>query len=493
VENYYDERVAQFPDKMLILKEMRMKPIYEKLLEFAEIDPQSTVLIIGSSTGSLPIFLAHLAKKVIGIDLSRESLKFAERRTKQLNITNIEYKKGDAEKLPIEDNSIYVVLTDCVINLVPTKQKVFNEIFRVLKTDGFLVMADPVRKKPPEETSEELLATCIAGTVAKESYRQMLMKAGFENVEIMDITDVAKKVFTGHEEKFQKYGLEYVIMKANKLAKFTDSHDEVREKVRETYSKIAQGTPRCGSSCGTPSDIADYTQKIGYNEGELSSVLEGANLGLGCGNPVALASLKEGEIVLDLGSGGGLDCFLAANKVGEKGRVIGVDMTPEMVGKARENARKSKHRNVEFRLGEIENLPVADNSVDVVISNCVINLSPDKDRVFKEAYRVLRKDGRLILSDIVLENPLPDEIKQDMDAYVRCIARASLKQDYLNSIKNAGFREVKIVEISDIPSRGNDIKESRHGLILLEKFHGNVQKVIEIRKSIKSAIISAIK
>jgi ubiquinone/menaquinone biosynthesis C-methylase UbiE len=177
----------------------------------------------------------------------------------------------------------------------------------------------------------------------------------------------------------------------------------------------------------------------------------GANLGLGCGNPVALASLKEGEAVLDLGSGAGFDCFLAAKKVGGKGRVIGVDMTPEMLENARENARKAGVANVEFRLGEIENLPVADNSVDAVISNCVINLAPDKERVFAEAFRALKPGGRLMVSDLVLTAPLPKAVQESIAAYVGCLAGASLKADYLRAIKQAGFENVNVASEESFP------------------------------------------
>jgi len=183
----------------------------------------------------------------------------------------------------------------------------------------------------------------------------------------------------------------------------------------------------------------------------LQSAPEGANLGLGCGNPVALASLKEGETVLDLGAGAGFDCFLAADRVGKTGRVIGIDMTPEMVTKAQEIAQREKYENVEFRLGEIENLPVDNNSVNVIISNCVINLSPDKPRVFKEAYRVLKPGGRLMVSDLVLLEELPEPIKKSASAYVSCIAGAALKDDYLKAINKAGFKDVRVVEETSFP------------------------------------------
>jgi SAM-dependent methyltransferase len=195
----------------------------------------------------------------------------------------------------------------------------------------------------------------------------------------------------------------------------------------------------------------EVSKKLGYTEEDLRSVPEGANLGLGCGNPIALASLKEGEIVLDLGSGAGLDCFLAAKKVGENGTVIGVDMTPEMIDKARENAKKSEYENVEFRLGEIENLPVADSTVDAVISNCVINLSPNKKRVFEEAFRTLKPGGRLMVSDIVLLKELPEEIRNSVEAYVGCLSGAIRKDIYIETIRQAGFKEVKIIEETRFP------------------------------------------
>jgi len=229
---------------------------------------------------------------------------------------------------------------------------------------------------------------------------------------------------------------------------------EIKKKVREGYAEIAKKERSCcapTSSCSSADLAQTVSKNIGYTDEELGSVPEGANLGLGCGNPVAMASLAEGETVLDLGSGAGFDCFLAANKVGKTGRVIGVDMTPEMIEKARANAQKGDCQNVEFRLGEIENIPAADNSVDVVISNCVINLSPDKGRVFQETFRVLRPGGRLMVSDIVLLKELPDFIKDSIAAYVGCISGAMLKDDYVGAIRKAGFQEVKIIDEAPFP------------------------------------------
>jgi ubiquinone/menaquinone biosynthesis C-methylase UbiE len=232
--------------------------------------------------------------------------------------------------------------------------------------------------------------------------------------------------------------------------------EEIKKVVRKSYAKIAKNGSSCcdtqASCCQTERDTGrDASLRIGYSEEDVVSVPEGANLGLGCGNPIALASLKEGETVLDLGSGGGFDCFLAANKVGKNGKVIGVDMTPEMLDRARRNARKSKYSNVEFRLGEIENLPVADGSVDVVISNCVINLSPDKKRVFQEAYRALRPGGRLMVSDIVLLRDLPESVRTNVQAYVECVSGAEKKDRYLKLIEEAGFREVRVMEEIQVP------------------------------------------
>jgi len=225
--------------------------------------------------------------------------------------------------------------------------------------------------------------------------------------------------------------------------------EKVKKLVRNRYAKVAKTNGSCCASnvsCCSSSSNEQVSKMIGYSEEEINAVPEGSNLGLGCGNPTALASLKESEKVLDLGSGAGFDCFLAAKKVGDQGKVIGVDMTPEMLDKARANAKKGKYANVEFRLGEIENLPVADNSVDVIISNCVINLALNKKRVFEEAYRVLAPKGRLMVSDIVLLKELPESIQNNVEAYAGCISGAELKDKYLELIRKAGFTEVKVID-----------------------------------------------
>lgn len=221
------------------------------------------------------------------------------------------------------------------------------------------------------------------------------------------------------------------------------------------------------------------------------AVPEGSNLGLGCGNPVALASLKEGETVLDLGSGAGFDCFLAAQKVGEEEKVIWVDMTQEMVERARKNAGKGGYKNVEFRLGEIENLPLADNSVDAVISNCVINLSPDKARVFKEAFRVLKPGGRLVISDLTLVKELPDFLKSSVEAYVGCVSGAALKNDYIEFIESAGFQNVEVVGETSFPieSMANDPIAKA----VIEGLNAPSGKLKEVASSVVSIKIRGIK
>jgi len=274
--------------------------------------------------------------------------------------------------------------------------------------------------------------------------------------------------------------------------------EEIKKAVRKGYAKVAnKGSPCCGpaesssdarsdsSCCGPAVDQETVSKAIGYSKEELASLPEGADLGLGCGNPVALASIREGDTVLDLGSGAGIDCFLAAKKVGKNGKVIGVDMTPEMIDKARENAKKSDFDNVEFRLGEIESLPVADNSVNLMISNCVINLSPDKKRVFDEAFRVLKPGGSIMVSDIVLLKELPDSLKT-ADLYTGCVAGAMLKDAYIQTIEDAGFEKVEVVDevgmsaeiVTSDPNSQRILKEKK---ITLEEAQDALGSVLSIK------------
>jgi SAM-dependent methyltransferase len=244
-------------------------------------------------------------------------------------------------------------------------------------------------------------------------------------------------------------------LEAGRSAEGSDrgSDDRHRQRVREAYAEVARADDAgecCGveaSCCGTSNDIGISTlisTRLGYSEAELEQVPAGADMGLGCGNPKAIAALRPGEVVVDLGSGGGFDCFLAAQEIGEQGRVIGVDMTPDMVSKARDNARRGNFSNVEFRLGEIEHLPVADQTADVIISNCVINLSPDKAQVFREAYRVLKPGGRLAISDVVATAELPAELRDDPALVAGCMGNAALIGDLEALIAGAGFVAIRI-------------------------------------------------
>jgi len=269
---------------------------------------------------------------------------------------------------------------------------------------------------------------------------------------------------------------------------------EIKEKIRERYAKaVLERTSCCGpqSSCCGSASFQAMSELMGYTEEELSQVPEGANLGLGCGNPVALASLKEGETVMDLGCGAGFDCFLAARKVGPKGRVIGVDMTPEMIQKARENAKVGGFSNVEFRLGEIEHLPAPDNSVDVIISNCVINLVPDKAQVFREAFRVLKPGGRALISDIVLNGELPDSIKNSVAAYVGCVAGAVEEEQYLEAMRQAGFQEIKVLEKTSFPT--DHLLQDPTIIAMVESLKVAEDQISEAAKAVWSIRVEAFK
>jgi len=253
----------------------------------------------------------------------------------------------------------------------------------------------------------------------------------------------------------------YPIMELVKRRKNMDK-EKIKNFVKKRYGKMAKAGSSCCPSCESGASLMELGKRIGYSDEDLRNVPEASNMGLGCGNPVALTALKEGDTVLDLGSGGGIDVFLAAKRVGHTGRVIGVDMTEEMIRKAQSTATKYGYTNVEFKLGEIENLPVEDNSVDVIISNCVINLSVDKEKVFREAYRVLKPGGKIMISDLVTEGELPEEMKKSFDAWAGCIAGALEKTEYLNVIRKAGFQDVKVVSESNYDI---DISEELKGKI----------------------------
>jgi len=268
---------------------------------------------------------------------------------------------------------------------------------------------------------------------------------------------------------------------------------DIKLAVKDGYARIAKRSDLCCSSsicCGTASPIK-ISRKIGYSDREMMSVPIESNLGLGCGNPISLASLQEGEVVLDLGSGAGLDCFLASRRVGKSGLVIGVDMTPEMIEKARRNSSRAGFTNVEFRLGDLENLPLEDGVVDVIISNCAINLVPDKKQAFLEAFRVLKPGGRIMVSDIVLVGPLPEFIRDSVDGYVACISGAVMKDQYLEAIRSAGFQDVRIADESAFPLHTLGSEYAGDGATGRGKIP--VRKLREVEASISSVKVSGFK
>ncbi len=244
----------------------------------------------------------------------------------------------------------------------------------------------------------------------------------------------------------------------DKKTELAVEQNALRENVREMYAKVATATDNngCGGSstscCGTSEDTALNTlisSRLGYSQAELDLAPDGADMGLGCGNPKAIAAIQAGEVVVDLGSGGGFDCFLASAQTGKTGQVIGIDMTPDMISKARDNANKGNFNNVQFRLGEIEHMPVADNTADVIISNCVINLSPDKAQVFNDAFRILKSGGRIAVSDVVATVELPEEIQNDPLLIAGCMGNASLIDDLEKYLENAGFTQISIKPKND--------------------------------------------
>lgn len=273
------------------------------------------------------------------------------------------------------------------------------------------------------------------------------------------------------------------------------NNEQIQKNVKSGYAGIVKRNTKKSFlpnffQCCDPKEIAaDIGKKIGYSEEELKNVPEDANLGIGCGNPTALASIKKGETILDLGSGAGFDCFLASRETGETGKVIGVDITPEMVAQAKKNAKKGNYKNVEFKVGEIENLPIADNTIDLIISNCVINLSNQKEQVFKEAFRVAKPNGRMMISDIILLNDLPDYVKNSVEGHIACLAGAVKKEDYINAISKAGFTGINIDKQAPFPIKlmlNDPIAEK-----IVRENNLSEKEIEDIANSIASISISA--
>lgn len=275
------------------------------------------------------------------------------------------------------------------------------------------------------------------------------------------------------------------------------NNEQIQKNVKSGYANIVKRNTKKSFlpnifQCCDPKEIAsDIGKKIGYSDEELKNVPVNANLGIGCGNPTALASIKKGETILDLGSGAGFDCFLASKETGEKGKVIGVDITPEMVLQAQKNAEKGKYKNVEFKIGEIENLPVESNSIDLIISNCVINLSNQKERVFEEAFRVAKLNSRIMISDIILLKDLPDYVKNSFEGHIACLAGAVTKEHYIDAITKAGFENISIDKQAPFPIElmmNDPIAEK-----IVSENNLSEKEIKDIANSIASVSISAIK
>jgi len=269
---------------------------------------------------------------------------------------------------------------------------------------------------------------------------------------------------------------------------------EIKRAVKEGYARIAKQATSYYSSrscCGCADIPEEISKRMGYSDEEISAAPPESNMGLGCGNPVALASLKEGEVVLDMGAGGGFDCFLASSRVGTSGMVIGVDITSEMVDRARANARKGGYTNIDFRQGDLENMPVADRYVDVVISNCAINLIPNKNMVFREAFRVLKPGGRLAISDVVLTRELPQFVKTSSKAYIGCLAGAIMKEEYLQTLKSVGFSEIDVVAESSFPVESLLCETAGSSVIEMPSI--TAEQLKEVADSVLSIKVRAVK
>ena len=271
--------------------------------------------------------------------------------------------------------------------------------------------------------------------------------------------------------------------------------EQFKTSIKTGYANILKHTTQNNITtslfqCCNPKDITkEIGKKIGYSVEQLSKVPENSNLGVGCGNPIALSSIKKGETILDLGSGAGFDCFLASRETGDTGKVIGVDITPEMVAQAKKNAEKGKYKNVEFKIGEIENLPIETNSIDLIISNCVINLSNQKEQIFKESFRVLKPNGRIMISDIILLNDLPKYVKNSFEGHIACLAGAVRKEDYINAISKAGFTEINIDKQTHFPIEL--MLNDPIAIKIIEENNLSKQEIENIANSVASISISA--
>lgn len=420
----------------------------------AYLRPEMVVADVGGGTGFLTEALAGLVRRVYLIDASEEMLEVARKNLSPLS--NVEFHLSDGLSLPFPDESLDAVFANMYLHHTPNPQAAIAEMVRVLRPGGRLVITD--MDEHPYTWLKEEMADLWQG-FARPSLRHWLQEAGLVNI-IVDCTGQSCCARSINPAITDPTGREAVI---SVFVATGTRRLPMRAAVQENYAALASSSSSCsctpsaeaasccgtapeGSSacCGTPmSDEIDFS--AGYSPTELASApSEAAGFSLGCGNPFAFASLKPGEVVLDIGSGGGLDAFLAAQKVGSEGRVIGIDMTPAMLERARSTAARNGMTNVEFRQGEAEALPVEDQSIDVILSNCVINLTEDKGQVFREAFRVLKPGGRLEVSDVVTSGPLPFELQIDSAGWAGCITGALPETEYIDLIAQAGFTDIVV-------------------------------------------------
>jgi len=418
--------------------------VRDKALAFAHVRPGQVAADIGAGTGFLTEGLVRRGLRVIAVDQSAVMLDAMRQRFSTED--TIDYRQGDAEHLPIDDLSVDAVFANMLLHHVENPPKAIAEMVRILKPGGRVVITDLDEHNYTflrDEQHDRWLG------FKRADVEHWLVEAGLEHVRVVDTRDHCCSASTQGDQRADVTIFAAVGRKAG--ASTTEPDDaSIHDAVRQHYAAIASApsTSSCGcGSNGCGSDGCCSDQSLLYDPALIAELpVDVTGLSLGCGDPVSIASLNPGEAVLDLGSGGGIDCFLAARQVGEAGYVIGVDMTPEMIARANASKARMGLTNVEFRQGQIEALPVDDESIDVILSNCVINLSPDKRAVFREAYRVLKPGGRLSVSDIVTEGTLPTHGDIDLTDWAACVAGAIDVEAYLQLLREAGFVDVKAVD-----------------------------------------------
>jgi ubiquinone/menaquinone biosynthesis C-methylase UbiE len=428
------------------------KPVRDAAIAKAYLRSEMHVADIGAGTGFVAAGLAPLVRRVYVVDGSEAMIEVAKKNLAEFN--NVEYHTADGSSLPFEDEMLDAVFANMYLHHTPDPLAAIREMVRVLRPGGRLVITD--MDEHPYAWLKEEMADVWQG-FDRGQLRAWFQEAGLVNV-IVDCTGQSCCAETVNAALSDAQGREA------KISVFVATGSRrmvMRDAVQENYAAVAKSSSSCGcstpaaedegccassasnESCCSGTKYEDVSFTTGYTATDLSGApKEAADISLGCGNPIALAGLQPGEVVLDIGSGGGLDAFLSAQKVGPAGRVIGVDMTPAMLERARASAEKNNIPNVEFRQGYAEELPVADSEVDVIISNCVINLTEDKGQVFREAFRVLKPGGRLEVSDMVTSGPVPTDSKENARGWSECVTGALPEQEYLDLIAQAGFESI---------------------------------------------------